>query len=205
MTTMTTPGAALQRGGRFSRAALLPALAALILVAACATPTPYQAATPETSTGYQAQRIESDRFRVSFRGNSATSRQIVDTYMFYRCAEITLQNGKDYFVVVNKDVDKSTRYETYGSTLAWGWAGGWGWRHRPVMPAGWAPDAGYARPISNYEAIADIVLRSGVKPAEDADAYDAREVLAAIGQTVLRIAPAPGTPLAVSQSEKPAG
>src|ERR1700683_1245865 len=86
------------------------AIAGLAVVAACATPTPYEPAKSENGEGYTTQRIESNRFRIWFRGNSIPSRQTVDTYMLYRAAEVTLENGSDYFVIVNKDVDKNTGY-----------------------------------------------------------------------------------------------
>ncbi len=165
----------------------------LAVVAACATPTPYKEASTLNDDGYTTQQIESNRFRISFRGNSLTTRQTVDTYMLYRAAEVTLQNGGDYFIIVNKDVDKNTGYENYGDDLAWGWGGGWGWRHGYGGYGG--PFRGgfdYSRPINSYDAIADIVTYRGPKPATNPYAYDAREVLNAIGPTVIRIAPAPG-------------
>ncbi len=173
------------------------ALLSLAALAACATPTPYKQAATTNDDGYSTQQIESNRFRISFRGNSLTSRQVVDTYMLYRAAEVTLQNGGDYFIVVNKDVDKNTGYESYGDDLAWGWGGGWGWRRG----GGWGgPGYGggfdYSRPINSYDAIADIVTYHGAKPANNPYAYDAHEVLNAIGPTIVRMAPAPGAPMA---------
>ncbi|WP_182977785.1 CC0125/CC1285 family lipoprotein [Gluconacetobacter asukensis] len=171
----------------------IAAIALLGLVAACTNPTPYQPATEE-GEGYTTQQIETNRFRVSFQGNSVTSRQTVDTYMLYRCAEVTLENGYNYFVIVNRAVDKNTAYEGYGDNLAWGWGGGWGWRHGG---AGFGPWGGtgmnYTEPVNSYDAIADIVLYRGTKPANDPYAYDAREVVTAIGPTIMRIAPAPRT------------
>jgi hypothetical protein len=173
----------------------------VLLVAACQTPTPYQPAVTPNGDGYTTQQIESNRFRVSFKGNSLTTRQTVDTYMLYRAAEVTLQNGGDYFVIVNKDVDKNTAYENYGDDLAWGWGGGWGWRRGfggPGFGGGFGGGIDYTRPIPAYDAIADIVTYKGPKPAKDAYAYDAHEVMNAIGPTVVRIAPAPGSPPGVA-------
>ncbi len=166
---------------------VIVALSGAALLAACTSATPYQPASTASSDGYTTQKIEANRFRVSFKGNSATSRQAVDSYVLYRCAEVTLKNGDDYFVVVNKDVDKNTRYETYGNDLAWGWHGGWRWRHSIIV----ATEPSYLRPISSYDAIADIVTYQGTKPAANADAYDAHEVLAAVGPAVVGPAPAP--------------
>jgi len=179
------------------------ALALCVAVAAaCSTPTPYGPATRPNGDGYTTQQIESNRFRVSFKGNSLTNRQTVDTYMLYRAAEVTLQNGSDYFVVVNKDVDKNTAYENYGDDLAYGWGGGWGWRHG-WAGAGFGGGIDYTRPIPAYDAIADIVTYRGPKPAANPNAYDAREVMNAIGPTVVRIAPAPGAPPAMGPAAPP--
>jgi hypothetical protein len=170
----------------------------LLLVAACAHPTPYKPAETAGGDGYTTQQIESNRFRISFKGNSLTTRQTVDTYMLYRAAEVTLQAGFDYFVIANKDVDKNTAYENYGDELAWGWGGGWGWRHGGFRGGpGWG-GFDYTRPIPSYDAIADILCFKGPKPAANPNAFDAREVLNAIGPTVMRIGPAPGAPPAMT-------
>jgi hypothetical protein len=173
----------------------------VLLVAACQTPTPYQAAVTPNGDGYTTQQLESNRFRVSFKGNSLTNRQTVDTYMLFRAAEVTLQNGGDYFIIVNKDVDKNTAYENYGDDLAWGWGGGWGWRHGfggPGFGGRFGGGIDYTRPISAYDAIADIVTYKGPKPPNNPYAYDAHEVTTAVGPTIVRIAPAPGSPPGVA-------
>ena len=82
----------------------VPGLAALALLGACATATPYQPATPN-ARGYSNQQIESNRWMVSFAGNSLTDRQTVETYLLYRAAELTSQNGYDYFRVVRRATD----------------------------------------------------------------------------------------------------
>ena len=63
----------------------------VLMAAACQTPTPYGPAVSPNGDGYTTQQIESNRFRVSFKGNSLTTRQTVDTYMLYRAAEVTLE------------------------------------------------------------------------------------------------------------------
>jgi hypothetical protein len=168
----------------------------VLMAAACQTATPYGPAVRPNGDGYTTQQLETNRFRVSFKGNSLTNRMTVDTYMLYRAAEVTLQNGGDYFVIVNKDVDKNTAYENYGDDLAWGWGGGWGWR-------GFGGGIDYTRPISNYDAIADIVTYRGPKPAGNPHAYDAREVVNAVGPTVVTVAPAPGAPPSMAPAAPP--
>ena len=53
---------------------LIPALAALAALGACATATPYQAANT-SDRGYSDQQVETNRWLVSFAGNSLTDRQ----------------------------------------------------------------------------------------------------------------------------------
>jgi hypothetical protein len=66
-------------------------------VAACA-PTPYRPQTLEG--GYAHTRVNVDTFNVVFQGNAQTSRQTAETYALYRCAELTVESGFDYFVVI---------------------------------------------------------------------------------------------------------
>ena len=43
--------------------------------------------------GFSEQRIEDDRYRITFRGNSSTSRETVENSLLYRAAELTVQTG----------------------------------------------------------------------------------------------------------------
>ena len=90
------------------RLTILAALSALTLLGACATATPYQAAS-SSDRGYSEQKIEDNRFQVQFSGNSLTDRKTVETYLLYRAAELTKQSGYDHFKVVRRDTDSNTR------------------------------------------------------------------------------------------------
>src|SRR3546814_17066735 len=72
------------------------ALACAAGLAACVSVTPYQPASK--GYGYSEQRIENNRFRINFAGNSDTPKQTVETYLLFRDAELTLKSGYDYFV-----------------------------------------------------------------------------------------------------------
>ena len=64
------------------------AVAGLVL-AACATATPYQPAGYNGQRGgYSEQRVESNRYRVTFAGNSVTSREQVEMSLLLRSAEL---------------------------------------------------------------------------------------------------------------------
>jgi len=172
---------------------LLALCAASVLAACTAMPTPYQPAVG-TRWGYEENQIETNRFRVSFGGNSLTDRETVETYLLYRAAELTVEQGYDYFEVVERATDTDTRYVNtdpfnpyYGGFSVhyayfhprWGWRG---WRD-PFW------DDVQMREIRRFEASAEITLGTGSKP-EHAGAFDARDVMANLGDDIVR--PEPG-------------
>jgi hypothetical protein len=68
-----------------------------LLMTAC-SPTPYRPLKIED--GYSDTRMNADTFNVIFRANRHTSRQTAETYALYRAAELTVESGFDYFVVI---------------------------------------------------------------------------------------------------------
>jgi hypothetical protein len=149
-----------------------------LLLAACAAPTPYQPAAD--GFGYSDQQLEENRYRVTFAGNSVTPRDVVQNYLLYRAAELTVQKGYDYFTVVRQDLERSTAYQGSGFTNAPVFFDD----HRAI---GWGigTTSYTAYPIDSYAAFADIVLHKGEKAQGDTDAYDARDVLSQLGPTVV--------------------
>ncbi|HBK90594.1 MAG TPA: hypothetical protein DDZ68_02860 [Parvularcula sp.] len=172
------------------RNALLLAAFAALSVAACATnSTPYGPATGKSPYGFTDQKIEDNRYRIVFRGNSSTERETVETFLLYRAAELTLENGFDYFVVTEQDTEANRRYSSAGYPAFYGrygygfgsyygafpyYAYGWGWG------APYGPGYGYGydtREITRYSALAFITMFKGKKPADDPQAFDARSVI----------------------------
>src|SRR5215469_7305743 len=86
---------------------VLAAMAALLL-AGCETATPYRPAAPGSRQGYSEQRLDQDHWRVSFAGNSATPRETVEDYLLYRAAEITVQQGCDWFETAQRSTERKT-------------------------------------------------------------------------------------------------
>ena len=84
---------------------------AMLVVAGCATETAYRPATGSgfERAGYSDRMIEPNRFMVSFAGNSYTSRDTVERYLLYRAAELTVQQGYDYFILSDRNTDRRTR------------------------------------------------------------------------------------------------
>jgi len=148
----------------------------LAALSACAHPTPYQAM--DDGHGYAAQALEDDRYRVTFAGNSLTPRDTVENYLLYRAAQITLERGHDYFIVVRKDVERSTRYHSTVAGLGGhhGLHGFHGFGHRRPHGVGFGATVS-ARPQTRYSAHADIVMRRGETPDDDLRAHDARQVI----------------------------
>ena len=55
--------------------------------------------------GYSESRLAEDTYRVSFQGNARTSRETTQKYLVYRCAEVTLNSGYEYFVFINENTE----------------------------------------------------------------------------------------------------
>lgn len=166
-------------------------LAGLMLVlslglTACVSSTPYGPITERDPYGFSDQKIEEDRYRISFHGNASTSRESVETFLLYRAAEVTINNGFDYFIMAEHDTEvkksypTSTHYPAYygryphrrdhgGTYDAFPYyAYGFEWGHPYDMNI---------QEITRYSAIAFVSLQHGVKPAENTRAFEAREVL----------------------------
>jgi hypothetical protein len=174
---------------RTPRAGRLPlALAALgaLTLAACATPTPYQPSADGSSYGYTEQQIEAERLRLSFRGNSLTERETVENYLLFRAAEVAIERGYDHFIIVDRDTQTRTRIQSVGGSARLSSL----YYFHPRI--GWRPfydpffDDVTFREVTRYEAVAEVVLGRGPKPADDPNAYDAREVQANLGPLITR-------------------
>lgn len=180
--------------GKSATFALAAALA--VSLAACATPTPYQpvvrGGTAATTGGFSELKLEPNRFRVNFQGNSLTTRETVEGYLLFRAAELTVQNGYDWFSIVERDTDKKTRsyvepdpfyrpwYGAYGFWRpSWRYyGGGYGWRSwDPFWGDPFWGDRVDVRTVEKFEASAEIVMERGKKPEGETAAFDARAVI----------------------------
>ena len=180
----------LKRSAAFAVAA---ALAAGLV--ACATPTPYQPNVPgqATSGGFSELRLEPNRFRVNFQGNTLTSRETVEGYLLFRAAELTVQQGYDWFSIVDRETDRKTRtyvepdpfYRPWYGPAYIGWRPYWRYYGRGFGWRTWDPFWGDpfwgsrvdVRTVDKFEATAEIVMGKGQKPADDVRAFDARAVI----------------------------
>jgi hypothetical protein len=176
-------------------AAIAASLVLAGLLSACTTATPYQPNIrgQKVSGGYSESRIEANRFRVNFAGNTLTSRETVEGYLLFRAAELTLAQGYDWFSIADRSTDRQTRTYVDPDPFYRPWYGpGFGywrphWRYYGA-PYGWRTwDPFYGDPfwgdrvdvrtVDKYEASAEILMHRGAKPADDPRAFDARSVM----------------------------
>lgn len=156
----------------------------VLALAGCVTATPYRKAVHQHDYGYQEFKIEENRYRLSFSGNSETPRQIVENYLLYRAAELTLEQGKDYFVIVNSGTDKNTEHQ---STVVGAPALALGYGHHHGR--GRHQSFGFGFNIINatfndYQAYGTVLLQSGTKSPTDVHAYNAKEVVTNLGPSI---------------------
>lgn len=154
----------------------------LLGLAGCATgPAPYGPKTGDSTTGYTDQQLTTNRYRVTFTGNSQTDRQTVENYLLLRSAEVTLGAGFDYFLFDTRNTKSKTTY--LSSFSGWpGWGGyGWYWHNwawgPPYGPGPYGMDA-TSRPITRYQAYAEIVLLTDTQAKSEPRAINANEIIA---------------------------
>lgn len=149
---------------------LFAALALAAALAACATAGPYAAAAKPGGPGYSEQRIENDRYRITYRGAPTVER--ASDYVVYRAAEVAVNSGNDWFIVDQRYVGRAG--SAGGPRVSVGTGIGSYGRHTSV---GIGTSIGI--PVGG-QGLADASLEArfgrGPKPA-DANAFDARQIL----------------------------
>lgn len=167
------------------RMAFLLGIALVLLVGACATK--YQLVV--FAGGYSEVQIDANTYRVSFRGNAYTSRDRVETYLLYRCAELTTEAGYDYFVIVGSGTDARqgvvTTPGTYTSTTT-GSATAYGSTAYGSATTTGTYTPGQSFVVTKYGGTAVIKVFKGEKPADNANAFVAKEVLQYLGPNIER-------------------
>jgi hypothetical protein len=149
----------------------------MLALSGCATPAAYAPRQSGQSTGYTDRELAPNRYRVTFTGNSATSREQVEDDLLLRSAEVTLAAGYSHFLFDSRDTRANTRYDTipgpgpyYRPFGYWSFRPRWGYD-----PFG--PDVDIIA-STRYEAYAEIVLLKDADAAREPRAVDARAVIA---------------------------
>jgi len=152
-------------------------------MAGCASTPAYHAATSSDATGFSEQKLDENHYRVTFKGNSRTSRHDVEDYLLLRAAEVTRQEGFTCFHIDEKSTDtertvvKSYRPAFYGGLHRYHYHD---WYEFPYYAYGF--DWGYpydskVREYKRYDAVAYITLTN--TPAPDSRrSFNAANVIA---------------------------
>jgi hypothetical protein len=157
-------------------------LGVALLLAGCMTPAPYAPRRPGQVTGYTDREIAPGRWRVTFTGNSVTTRDTVEDYLLLRAAEVTVAAGGTHFMFDTRDTRTDTRLyaDPVGPRGFYGYGGFWGgyWGFYPR----WGYDP-FGPPLmisstTRYEAYAEIVILRPGDERNERRAIDARAVIA---------------------------
>jgi hypothetical protein len=98
--------------------AVLLVLAGLTFTCGC-QPTPYQKLEATPAGGYSEQRFSENEFHVKFTANNNTPSRAVCGYLYRRAAELTLENGFNYFAVIRGPRQLTERKIMYPSEDHW--------------------------------------------------------------------------------------
>lgn len=143
-----------------------------ITLSACATsaPTTY-APSYGDGHGYSDQRIEQDRFRTRFDAGSDMSTQQAQDMALVRAAQLTLEEGGDWFIVASRDVSGNDRNPVQvGASVGHSFGSG-GYSGRSVG-LGIRIDGNAGEKTVSLE----ILIRSGEREIGPRS-YDAREII----------------------------
>jgi len=148
----------------------------------CMQPTPYQPRLEGQATGYTDRELTYNRYRVTFTGNTVTSRETVESYLLLRAAEVARAAGFSHFMFDTRNTQTSTRVEAvpygpppppfWGLRGRFGYWGGWGFAYDPAVDI-------VTR--TNYQAYAEIVLLTPEQAAREPRSINAADVISHLG------------------------
>ncbi|CAN5352539.1 hypothetical protein BH09PSE1_BH09PSE1_27900 [soil metagenome] len=154
------------------RLSVLAVAASALALTACASLAPYGPSRGPSGQGFSEQRIESDRYRITYRGVGAPG-PVADRALL-RAAQLTTEQGYDWFEVTQRYIDG--RPDSAGGVrpsvgVGFGSSNYGGWQS-----SGTSVGVGlnFSGP-SPTATVLEVRLGRGQRP-ERAEAYDAREV-----------------------------
>ena len=158
------------------RLAVLSLAASTLALAACASLAPYGAQRGPGGQGYSDQRIESNRYRVTYNGVGAPG--AVADFALLRAADLTTEQGYDWFEVTQSWTDG--RPGGAGGVRPSVSIGGGSSRYGGYSASGVGVGLGlnFSGPSPTSTSL-EIVMGRGQKP-DRPTAYDARSVQASI-------------------------
>ncbi len=119
--------------------------------------------------GFSETQIKKNVFEVSFKGNSFTTRERVKDFSLLRSAEVALENGYDYFVVIEQTQSRTLFQETtpmgFTAMSSYGGHGG----------QGRAATGGRKDYVSN--PVSDTIVACFNEKPENVTSYNARQIV----------------------------
>lgn len=154
------------------RLTLLTLAASALALSACASLAPYGPQTGPNGQGYAEQRIETNRFRVTYRGVGAPG-PVADMALL-RAADLTVQNGFEWFEVTQRWTDG--RRDSAGGLRPSVSIGAGSSRYGRYSTSGVGVGVGLnlSGPQPTSTAL-EVVMGNGPRP-DRPEAYDARDV-----------------------------
>lgn len=157
------------------------AFAAALLLGACASSSPYRAASSPRAAGFSEQVIEANRYRVQFRQGGRDAGQAQE-FALLRAAELTLEKGFSTFEVVSRDAEttragQTSREDDFGPDYAVTRSCGLLSCTTTTSPVASVNDTGITSPRSET-VVALEILMSNKDPAVSPSLYSASQVVA---------------------------
>ncbi|RZJ17492.1 MAG: hypothetical protein EON91_09115 [Brevundimonas sp.] len=152
--------------------------ASALTLSACASLAPYGPQAGPNGQGFSEQRIESNRFRVTYRGVGEPGP--VADYALLRAAELTTQQGFDWFEITQRWIDG--RPDSAGGVRPSVSIGGGSSRYGGYSSSGVGVGVGLnLSGPSPTSTVLEVVMGRGQRP-DRANAYDARGVQDSLGR-----------------------
>ncbi|HEX5316092.1 MAG TPA: hypothetical protein VFX22_05520 [Candidatus Kapabacteria bacterium] len=162
-----------------------------LLLASC-SPSKYMAKSDnwQNMYGYSEAPIDSSTWQVTYAGDNTMPPDLVDRYALYRSAELTVAKNYDYFIVMNGQANANSMTTTVGG----------GSIPNTTIEHQIDPQTGKMIPVAvtttspNYmtstftahTVTKTIRMFKGARPAENANAYDAKSMLSVMGPSIQR-------------------
>ncbi|MDZ7643310.1 MAG: hypothetical protein U5K76_03145 [Woeseiaceae bacterium] len=162
------------------------AIAIALNLGACASTPDYVPANDADDYGHYSTPLGDNRYRIVYNGKHSTGLNTTRDYALLHAAELTLQEGNDWFQVVDRE--SSTIHRSNPSTnlhderayhveRSCGLLG----CTRSVRPATYASVGYHHRsPESKHNHALEIVMGKGEMPSGDGNYYDASDVAQAL-------------------------
>jgi len=154
--------------------------AAGLILAACATPTPYKAADGNRDFGYSETRIETGKYRVTFRGNTNTDLSTVENYILLRAAELAVADGFGHFMILDDSESGRRSFNSFTSGFGGG-VGGFGRANSFGGFGGFGSASTRTNERRSYQINALIQAFPGEKDEDDLSAFNASDVITNLG------------------------